>query len=137
MNSMNININKDISQIHDSVVAGLPVRETILAGATIAIGIFVHTALKENISNSYLVNIITGIACTPTGISTVLKYQGLTGEKIIAEFVKSIFLKKAIVLTPENSFDECARDIIKSRQKEGLKNDKISKRKKKREKGKL
>lgn len=137
MKSMNVTINKDISLIHDTVFWGFPLRETILGGVTVAIGILVHSALKEQLESDSAVNIITAFACIPTGFLTLFKYQGLSAEKIVVEVFRSIFMKKTTVLVPENRYSDKVKELIRKRQKEGLRNDKIAEKKHKRKKAKL
>lgn len=133
---MNVILNKDISRIHETVFFGLPMRETILGGATIAIGLLSHTLLYEYIVDDTMLNLVTALCCVPTGFLVVYKYQGMKGEQLFLEFVHSLFIKE-MVLTAENDLSDQVKELAASREKEGLKIDKINKNKARREKRKL
>ena len=130
---MNLKLNKDITEIKESIVWDLPLRETIWGGITLGIGGGVYYYLTHTYEPSRLIPIITAVCCLPTGFITVAKYQGLTGEQILVELFRSLFIKLT-VLEPENDYDSYARQAILNQQREALRNDKIAKKENKRKK---
>ena len=133
---MNVLLNKDISKIHETMFFGLPMRETLLAGATVAIALIVHTAFYEFIINDTALNLITALASAPTGFLMVYKYQGMKGEQLLIEFLHSMLLGD-MVLTAENELNADVNEIVEARTKEGLKVDKINKPEKRRQERKV
>lgn len=136
---MNIKINKDITQIKETIFMGLPLRETIWGTVTLAIGFGVFYYLRHTYEESSLFPIITAICCLPTGFMCMAKYQGMTGGQIIIELLHSLMLRFT-VLEPENHYDQYAQKAIENQQKEELRNDKIFRKEektRKRKKNKL
>lgn len=133
---MNVLLNKDISKIHETVFFGLPLRETVLGGATIAIALIVHKVCYEYIIDDTILHLVTALACAPTAFLMVYKYQGLKGEQLFLEFVRSMFLGE-MVLTAENDLHTDIAEIVAARTKEGLKNDKVNKKEKRRQERKV
>ena len=133
---MNVKLNKDISKIHETVFFGLPLRETILGGATIAIAIIVRNVLYEYIIDDSILMLVTALASAPTAFLMVYKYQGMKGEQLIIEFFRSLFLGD-MILTGENELCSAAKEIAAIREKEVLKSDKIAKKEARRQKRKI
>ncbi len=133
---MNVLLNKDISKIHETLFWGLPQRETLLSGATIAIALVVRNVCYEYIIDDSLLAVVTALSAVPTGFLVLYKYQGMYGEQLIVEIIRSFFLKD-MVLTGENELSDSVKQIAAERTKEGLKLDKIDKKEKRREKRKV
>ena len=134
---MDVNINKDITKIQESLVYGLPLRESVFGAITIAVGFFTYMHLKQNYEGDKMIALITGAVSAPVAVMGFVKYQGLTAEKLIFELIKSYLLPKIVVLEPENLYGKKFKNIRSIKQKEMLKNDKIIKKEKKRKKREL
>ncbi len=125
---MDININKDITKIQESIILGLPLRETVFGAIALVVGFTTHMYLKNNYEGDESIALITGLVSTPFVLMGFVKYQGLTAEKLIVELIRSWFLPKAVVLEPENIYGQRLRKMRELKQKEVLKNDKLSKK---------
>lgn len=130
---MTIKINKDITEIKETIFMNLPLRETIWGTVTIAIGLGVYYYLYKNYEKSSLFAIITAVCCLPTGFMCIANYQGMRGKALLTEFFRSLMLR-ITVLEPENHYDKFARQAIANQQKEELKNDRMVRKAEKREK---
>lgn len=129
---MEITINKDITKIRETMIYGLPLRETVFAVITMIVGLSVFLSLDEYVLNARA--IISAVLCSPFAVLAFFKYQGLKAEQIALELLRSVFLPKVCVLEPENEYAKALKPCIRERKREALKNDKISAKKRKREK---
>lgn len=128
---MDVNINKDITKIQESLIFNLPLRESIFGIATIAIGFFTYMHLKHNYEGDKIIALITGVVSAPVAVIGFVKYQGLTAEKLLIEIIQSYLLPKIVVLEPGNIYGRKFKKLRSEQQKEMLKNDKIVKKEKK------
>lgn len=134
---MDVNINKDITKIQESLILGLPIRESVFAVLTIAVGFLTYRGLTSVYEPDDSITFITAAVSAPFAAMGFYKYQGLTAEKILLEFIRSFLITKIVVLEPENYYGKKLKQMRTEKQKEMLKNDKIASKEKKRKKNRF
>jgi len=108
---MEIKVCKDVRQYRESIVMGLTLRQVICSVGAIAIAVGLFFGLKT-ILGKETASWICIVGASPVAIAGFFKYNGLTVEKFVLEWVKTNFVRNGMRLWKgENYYYNLWRNI--------------------------
>ena len=123
---MEVKINKEIRDFTESIFFGLSLRQFIFSILACIVAVIVYFVLKPFFGIETL-SWLCILCAVPFAVIGFLKYNGMTAEKFISAWIKSVILTpNRLTFKPKNLYYE--EMII--REKEKIKEEKKNKRRK-------
>ena len=123
---MEVKINKEIRNYTEKIFFGLSLRQFVFSLCACIMAIILYF-LSNKFFNKEITSWICIIGVLPFIGLGFFKYNGMTLEKFLYTFIKSkILVPKNLKFKSNNIYYELLKDNIENKNKEDLKNDKIS-----------
>ena len=125
---MEIKINKEIRDFNESIFFGLSMRQFIFSSLAVVVAILLYFILRNFLGIETL-SWLCILGAAPFALFGFVKYNGMYDEEFIIAWIKSELLTPSVLLfKPENIYDELINSENRKAKKEGLKNDKVTKK---------
>ena len=117
---MEVNINKDVREYTESVFFGLNIRQLVCSGFAVAAAVGVYFVCKEQFTKQFVTYACIA-AALPFALMAFVKYNGMTMEKFIVEFVKDRFIvPQRMTFSSNNLYYEGLKDTLENKKKENI-----------------
>lgn len=125
---MEIKINKEIRDFNESIFFGLSMRQFIFSSLAVVFAILLYFILRNFLGIETL-SWLCILGAAPFALFGFVKYNGMYAEEFIIAWIKSEILTPSVLLfKPENIYDELINSENRKAKKEGVKNDKVTKK---------
>ena len=125
---MEIKINKEIRDFNESIFFGLSMRQFIFSSLAVVVAILLYFILRNFLGIETL-SWLCIVGSAPFALFGFVKYNGMYAEEFIIAWIKSEILTPSVLLfKPENIYDELINSENIKAKKEGVKNDKVTKK---------
>ena len=125
---MEIKINKEIRDFNESIFFGLSMRQFIFFFFAVVVAILLYFILRNFLGIETL-SWLCILGAAPFALFGFVKYNGMYAEEFIIAWIKSEILTPSVLLfKPENIYDELINSENRKAKKEGVKNDKVTKK---------
>ena len=125
---MEVKINKDIRDFSESIFFGLSMRQFIFSIMACLVAVVLYFLLKPFFGIETL-SWVCILGAAPFALFGFVKYNGMYAEEFIIAWIKSEILTPSVLLfKPENIYDELINSENRKEKKEGVKNDKVTKK---------
>lgn len=125
---MEIKINKEIRDFNESIFFGLSMRQFIFSSLAVVVAILLYFLLRNFLGIETL-SWLCIVGSAPFALFGFVKYNGMYAEEFIIAWIKSEILTPSVLLfKPENIYYELINSENRKAKKEGLKNDKVTKK---------
>ena len=125
---MEIKINKEIRDFNESIFFGLSMRQFIFSSLAVVVAILLYFILRNFLGIETL-SWLCILGAAPFALFGFVKYNGMYAEEFIIAWIKSEILTPSVLLfKPENIYDELINSENRKEKKEGVKNDKVTKK---------
>ena len=125
---MEIKINKEIRDFNESIFFGLSMRQFIFSSLAVVVAILLYFLLRNFLGIETL-SWLCIVGSAPFALFGFVKYNGMYAEEFIIAWIKSEILTPSVLLfKPENIYDELINSENRKAKKEGVKNDKVTKK---------
>ena len=125
---MEIKINKEIRDFNESIFFGLSMRQFIFSSLAVVVSILLYFILRNFLGIETL-SWLCIVGSAPFALFGFVKYNGMYAEEFIIAWIKSEILTPSVLLfKPENIYDELINSENRKAKKEGVKNDKVTKK---------
>lgn len=125
---MEIKINKEIRDFNESIFFGLSMRQFIFSSLAVVVAILLYFILRNFLGIETL-SWLCIVGSAPFALFGFVKYNGMYAEEFIIAWIKSEILTPSVLLfKPENIYDELINSENRKAKKEGVKNDKVTKK---------
>ena len=125
---MEIKINKEIRDFNESIFFGLSMRQFIFSFLAVVVAILLYFILRNFLGIETL-SWLCILGAAPFALFGFVKYNGMYAEEFIIAWIKSEILTPSVLLfKPENIYDELINSENRKTKKEGVKNDKVTKK---------
>ena len=125
---MEIKINKEIRDFNESIFFGLSMRQFIFSSLAVVVAILLYFILRNFLGIETL-SWLCILGAAPFALFGFVKYNGMYAEEFIIAWIKSEILTPSVLLfKPENIYDELINSENIKAKKEGVKNDKVTKK---------
>lgn len=125
---MEIKINKEIRDFNESIFFGLSMRQFIFSSLAVVVAILLYFILRNFLGIETL-SWLCILGAAPFALFGFVKYNGMYAEEFIIAWIKSEILTPSVLLfKPENIYDELINSENRKAKKEGVKNDKVTKK---------
>ena len=125
---MEIKINKEIRDFNESIFFGLSMRQFIFSSLAVVVAILLYFILRNFLGIETL-SWLCIVGSAPFSLFGFVKYNGMYAEEFIIAWIKSEILTPSVLLfKPENIYDELINSENRKAKKEGVKNDKVTKK---------
>ena len=125
---MEIKINKEIRDFNESIFFGLSMRQFIFSSLAVVVAILLYFILRNFLEIETL-SWLCIVGSAPFALFGFVKYNGMYAEEFIIAWIKSEILTPSVLLfKPENIYDELINSENRKAKKEGVKNDKVTKK---------
>lgn len=125
---MEIKINKEIRDFNESIFFGLSMRQFIFSFLAVVVAILLYFILRNFLGIETL-SWLCIVGSAPFALFGFVKYNGMYAEEFIIAWIKSEILTPSVLLfKPENIYDELINNENRKAKKEGVKNDKVTKK---------
>ena len=125
---MEIKINKEIRDFNESIFFGLSMRQFIFSSLAVVVAILLYFILRNFLGIETLFWLCI-VGSAPFALFGFVKYNGMYAEEFIIAWIKSEILTPSVLLfKPENIYDELINSENRKAKKEGVKNDKVTKK---------
>lgn len=125
---MEIKINKEIRDFNESIFFGLSMRQFIFSSLAVVVAILLYFLLRNFLGIETL-SWLCILGAAPFALFGFVKYNGMYAEEFIIAWIKSEILTPSVLLfKPENIYDELINSENRKAKKEGVKNDKVTKK---------
>ena len=125
---MEIKINKEIRDFNESIFLGLSMRQFIFSSLAVVVAILLYFILRNFLGIETL-SWLCIVGSAPFALFGFVKYNGMYAEEFIIAWIKSEILTPSVLLfKPENIYDELINSENRKAKKEGVKNDKVTKK---------
>lgn len=121
---MEVKINREIREYTESIFFGLSLRQFFFSICACVIAVFLYFILKPYFGIETL-SWVCILGATPFAVLGFVKYNGMTAEKFIAAWIKSVILTpKKLTFKPTNLYYEDLKNIeIRERKRNNKKED--------------
>ena len=121
MKALEIRINKEIKDYHESLFFGLSMRQFIFSVLAIAVAVVLYFVLKP-IVGMETVSWVCILGAAPFAAIGFVTYHGMTAEQFLWAWIKSeILMPKRLIFRPTNLYYEALKDEYAKSEKEVLK----------------
>ena len=125
---MEIKINKEIRDFNESIFFGLSMRQFIFSSLAVVVAILLYFILRNFLGIETL-SWLCILGAAPFSLFGFVKYNGMYAEEFIIAWIKSEILTPSVLLfKPENIYYELINSENRKAKKEGVKNDKVTKK---------
>lgn len=125
---MEIKINKEIRDFNESIFFGLSMRQFIFSSLAVVVAILLYFILRNFLGIETL-SWLCIVGSAPFALFGFVKYNGMYAEEFIIAWIKSEILTPSVLLfKPENIYYELINSENRKAKKEGVKNDKVTKK---------
>ena len=125
---MEIKINNEIRDFNESIFFGLSMRQFIFSSLAVVVAILLYFILRNFLGIETL-SWLCIVGSAPFALFGFVKYNGMYAEEFIIAWIKSEILTPSVLLfKPENIYDELINSENIKAKKEGVKNDKVTKK---------
>ena len=125
---MEIKINKEIRDFNESIFFGLSMRQFIFSSLAVVVAILLYFILRNFLGIETL-SWLCILGAAPFALFGFVKYNGMYAEEFIIAWIKSeILTPRVLLFKPENIYDELINSENRKAKKEGVKNDKVTKK---------
>ena len=125
---MEIKINKEIRDFNESIFFGLSMRQFIFSSLAVVVAILLYFILRNFLGIETL-SWLCIVGSAPFALFGFVKYNGMYAEEFIIAWIKSEILTPSVLLfKTENIYDELINSENRKAKKEGVKNDKVTKK---------
>lgn len=125
---MEIKINKEIRDFNESIFFGLSMRQFIFSSLAVVVAILLYFILRNFLGIETL-SWLCILGAAPFALFGFVKYNGMYAEEFIIAWIKSEILTPSVLLfKPENIYYELINSENRKAKKEGVKNDKVTKK---------
>lgn len=125
---MEIKINKEIRDFNESIFFGLSMRQFIFSSLAVVVAILLYFILRNFLGIETL-SWLCIVGSAPFALFGFVKYNGMYAEEFIIAWIKSeILTPRVLLFKPENIYDELINSENRKAKKEGVKNDKVTKK---------
>ena len=115
---MEIKINREIRDYHDSMFMGLSLRQTIFSVLAILVAVGLYFWLNP-ILGTETVSWVCILGAAPFAVIGFVSYHGMPAEKFLWVWVRSEVLEpKQLCFRPNNLYYELMKDTIEKHEKE-------------------
>ena len=109
---MEVKINKEIRNYTESMFFGLSLRQFIFSFAACGVAVGLYFLLRPHFGMETL-SWVCILGSAPFAVMGFVKYNGMTAEQFVWEWIKSEFLMpKRILFHPNNLYFETLKDTI-------------------------
>lgn len=121
---MEVKINREIREYTESIFFGLSLRQFFFSICACVIAVFLYFILKPYFGIETL-SWVCILGAAPFAVLGFVKYNGMTAEKFIAAWIKSVILTpKKLTFKPTNLYYEDLRNIeIREKKRNNKKED--------------
>lgn len=121
---MEVKINREIREYTESIFFGLSLRQFFFSICACVIAVFLYFILKPYFGIETL-SWVCILGAAPFAVLGFVKYNGMTAEKFIAAWIKSVILTpKKLTFKPTNLYYEDLKNIeIRERKRNNKKED--------------
>ena len=99
--SMEVKINKDISQYTEKIFFGLSLRQLIFSALAIACSVLLYFRFRDVLSKD-LLSPVCALGAAPFALSAFIKPQGLAMERFLLVWFNSAMMPKQLTYQAEN-----------------------------------
>ena len=125
---MEIKINKEIKDYHESMFFGLSARQFICSVFSVGAAIGTYFGLRDVVGKE-MVSWLCVLFTAPFAAAGFFKYNGMTFEKFAAAYMRSEFLASGRrVFKSENILYKAYREVLSDAFKKNKKNKKVKKK---------
>ena len=125
---MEIKINKEIRDFNESIFFGLSMRQFIFSSLAVVVAILLYFLLTNFLGIETL-SWLCIVGSAPFALFGFVKYNGMYAEEFIIAWIKLEILTPSVLLfKPENIYYELINSENRKAKKEGVKNDKVTKK---------
>lgn len=125
---MEIKINKEIKDYHESMFFGLSARQFICSVLAVGVAVGTYFVLREYIGKE-MVSWMCVLFAAPFAAAGFFKYNGMTFEKFAAAYMRSEFLASGRrVFKSENILYKMYREVLNNAVKENKKSKEVKKK---------
>ena len=125
---MEIKINKEIRDFNESIFFGLSMGQFIFSSLAVVVAILLYFILRNFLGIETL-SWLCILGAAPFALFGFVKYNGMYAEEFIIAWIKSeILTPRVLLFKPENIYDELINSENRKAKKEGVKNDKVTKK---------
>lgn len=125
---MEIKINKEIKDYHESMFFGLSARQFICSVFSVGAAIGTYFGLRDVVGKE-MVSWLCVLFAAPFAAAGFFKYNGMTFEKFAAAYIRSEFLASGRrVFKSENILYKAYREVLSDAFKKNKKNKKVKKK---------
>ncbi len=116
---IDVKLNKELQDYHESVFFGLSLRQTMCSVLAIGTAVGLYFLLSPYLHKE-IVSWISLLGAVPFALMGFVRYNGMTAEKFFVVWVRCKFLEpKELCCIPTNIYFELTKDKIIRRQKGG------------------
>lgn len=121
---MEVKINREIREYTESIFFGLSLRQFFFSICACVIAVFLYFILKPYLGIETL-SWVCILGAAPFAVLGFVKYNGMTAEKFIAAWIKSVILTpKKLTFKPTNLYYEDLKNIeIREKKRNNKKED--------------
>ena len=118
---MEVKINREIRNYTESMFFGLTLRQFIFSVLACTVAVGVYFLLKPSVGTE-TVSWMCILAAAPFAALGFIKYNGMTAEKFVWEWIKSeLLMPKKLVFHSNNTYFELMKPSMEQKSKEVLK----------------
>ena len=117
---MEVKINKDIREFSESIFFGLSMRQFIFSIMACLVAVVLYFLLKPFFGIETL-SWVCILGAAPFAALGFIKYNGMTAEEFVKEFIKSeILMPRHLTFNSQNIYAEDFKGIIDKKLKQGI-----------------
>jgi hypothetical protein len=118
---MEVKINREIRDFTESVFLGLSLRQCAFSACACAVAVGVYFALNPYVGLE-TTSWVCILAAAPFAAIGFVKYNGMTAERFVMAWFKSVVLTpKQLKYRPQNTYEEILKPTLGAKQKEAMK----------------
>lgn len=115
---MEVKINREIRDYHESMFMGLSLRQTVFSVLAIAVAVGLYFWLNP-ILGTEMVSWVCILGAVPFAVLGFVTYHGMPAEKLLWVWLRSEILEpRQLCCKPRNLYYELMKDIIAKHEKE-------------------
>jgi len=116
---IDVKLNKELQDYHESVFFGLSLRQTMCSVLAIGTAVGLYFLLSPFLHKE-IVSWISLLGAVPFALMGFVRYNGMTAERFFVVWVRSKLLEpKVLCCKPTNAYFELTKDVMHKRKKGG------------------
>ena len=118
---IDVKLNKELQNYHESVFFGLSLRQTVCSVLAIGAAVGLHFLLSSYLHKE-IVSWISLLGAVPFALMGFFRYNGMTAEKFFVVWIRCKLLEpKILCCRTTNTYYELTKEIMNKRKKGGKK----------------